>query len=78
MNDRENIVKLAQVIQDAMRAYVMANPSKGEFGDYEIAIKVGYMAAMRFGKGQYNPSFIDSLVRLERSVFDGTGYSLPC
>ena len=74
MSDRENIVKLAQVIQDAMREYVVANPE----GSYTDACKVGMKAAMVFGKGCYNPSFINSMVSGERSVFENSSYSLPC
>lgn len=70
----DNIVTLATTIQDAMREYVKSNPN----GNYEAAVKAGVGAAMRLGKGRYNPQTIMVLTSLEKSVFEGYNYLIPC
>ena len=60
--------------RDAMREYVKSNPN----GNYEAAVKAGVGAAMRLGKGRYNPQTIMVLTSLEKSVFEGYNYLIPC
>lgn len=71
-----NIVDLATVIQKAMKDYIENTPDC----TYEGTINVGMRAALKFGKGQYNPNIIDGLVNIERSVYENCKYkgSLPC
>lgn len=78
MDKRYNICELAAVIRAAMSDWVKNHPQdKGGFANTQ---KAGMDAAMRFGKGMYNPTSIRTLVDLERSVFYEieNEYSIPC
>jgi len=72
--DRYNIEDIARVMRAAMKDYVDKNPNS----NYEEACKIGVGAAMRLGKGHFNPKIIESIALLERSVYGNTNYCLPC
>ena len=76
MSEKDDIVIMAKIMQDAMKDYIIANPE----GKAEDVYKVGVGAVLKWGKGKFNPSMLMDIARLERSVFEkyGTKYMLQC
>lgn len=65
--DRGNLVDLATVIQNAIKEYQLANPDDHSQTN---ASNAAMRAAMRFGKGTYNPATIQAMINIERSVWN--------
>lgn len=64
--DPYNIAHLAEVIQLSIREYYTNNPNDiRENGARKLAMD----NVMRFGKGKYNPTIIESLINMERSCY---------
>lgn len=68
--NKDNIVELATVIQMAMKDYIENTPNC----NYGGAISAGVKSAMEFGKGCYDPNFIEYLVILEKSVYNNNKF----
>lgn len=64
--DRYNIVDIAQEIQASIKEYQLLNP---ECKSQEKAEKYALGRIMRLGCGIFNPSIIDAMIKLERSVY---------
>jgi len=73
--NRYSITDIAEVIDTAMREYIQANPDDIHHG-YENACEAGLRAAMKLGRGIFNPATIKLMCYMNDSVFDDTKYIL--
>jgi hypothetical protein len=64
--NQNNIVEIAQTIQDSIKEYQLFNPDcKSQEKAEEYAMK----RLMRLGCGRFNPVIIGLMIKLERSVY---------
>lgn len=64
--DQNNIVDIAQAIQDSIKEYQLFNP---DCKSQEKAEEYTMKRVMRLGCGRFNPAMIDSMIKIERSVY---------
>jgi len=64
--NQNNIVDIAQTIQDSIKEYQLFNP---DCKSQEKAEAYALKRVMRLGCGMFNPAIINSMIKLERSVY---------
>lgn len=74
-----DLVQLSLLIRRYLQEWIGNNGRDGKIiGNYNDAVYCVLGRIMKDSKGHLNPSVVESLIKIEREVWEGTDICLPC